>query len=83
MAFTETDTDCLVQAHDYLIKRKQSGRIDATEQGHLETIVKGDEAAKILVAKWYAENHTLVHIDARLARIDAEKTALETEKTTL
>ncbi len=83
MAFTSIDIDCLDKAHEYLLKRKTTGRIDATEQTHLDTIVKGDEAAKILVAKWYAENHALVRIDARLAVIDAEKTALESDKITL
>ena len=83
MAFTATDTDCLTAAHDYFLKRKQSGRIDATEEAHLDTIVTGDEAAKILVAKWYAEDHALVTINARLAVIDGEKTDLEAEKVTL
>lgn len=83
MAFSDTDKDCLTKAHNYLTQRANTGQIDATEAEHLATIVHGDESAKILVAKWFAAQHCLPAINARLSVIDAEKTALEADQTDL
>jgi hypothetical protein len=83
MAFSATDTDCIEKAHAYLVKRQQRNQLDETEKAHLATIVTGDETAKTLVAKWYAEYHVLTGINGRLAVIDSEKTDLESDKTLL
>jgi len=83
MAFTPTDTDCLEKAHAYFLRREKQGRLTADEENHLATIITGDEAEKVLVAKWYAENVALIQIVARLGAIDSEKTGLLDDEATL
>lgn len=84
MAFSDTDKDCLVACHEYLLrKKKKKNVLDAADQQRLDDIVTGTEAEKIVVAKWYAENVALPAVQAELAQIDAHKTALQTKESDL
>ena len=83
MALSTTDKDCLEKLHDYLVKRDRKGRLTGDEETHFAALKTGDETERVDAAKWYAESVALVQVQARLANIDAEKTALQTEETDL
>ena len=83
MAFTDTDKDCLRGYQAHLLNKERTGRLEGADAADYETITTGTEAEKQVVAKWFAENVTLVAVQARLANIDAEKTALQAEETAL
>ena len=84
MAFTDTDKDCLLGYHSHLRAKALRGpRLEGTDAADLETIVTGTEAEKVVLAKWFAANVTLIGVQERLANIDAEKTALQAEETAL
>ncbi len=83
MAFTDTDKTCLRDYHTYLQRKERSGKLSDTDKADLDTILTGEEAAKIVAAKWFAENVRLVEVDARLAGLDAEKATLLIEKADL
>jgi len=83
MAFTNTDKECLRNYVSHLFRVSKTRKLTDEEAGHLETITVGDEADKVVVAKWYAEHIVLSEVQAHLATLDATKTALETEETEL
>lgn len=80
MALSQQDKDCLVAYHGMLTRKHI---LDTTERGHLDDILMGEEAARVTAAKYYAENHLLVHVQSRLAEIDQEKTDLQAEEASL
>jgi len=83
MALSATDKDCLEKLHEYLVRRERTGRLTDEELTHFASLKTGEEAERMAAAKWYAENVALIQVQARLANIDAEKTALQTEETDL
>jgi hypothetical protein len=81
MALSQQDKDCIEAYHAILTH--PGTRLDATQQGHLDDILTGDEAARIAAAKYYAANVRLVAVQATLADIDQQKTDLQTEEAAL
>lgn len=56
MAFSDMDKECLRNCHAYFVAEQAKRELTAQEAADLDTILVGDEADKITVAQWYAEN---------------------------
>jgi hypothetical protein len=67
MAFSDMDKDCIRACHAHLMGLKSKRDLTAQEEADLDTILVGDEAAKIALAQTYAQDVELPMVQGEIA----------------